>query len=792
MGTVVKNPKESIYETIQQYGDFNYVPVRFYLKPYIDFWLEKSEKDTGDYMFIQKTLQEHPQLLEPLDTLDGLEGYKEFLDVLFRPVFPREEWTKDLIAICAPFSNVPWLIASKPYVELHTANYVMDNMDSGPGQTPFDSRLLYTYKAVLSRFYNLDLKLEQPIVASCLDKESGLTRYYKLTGDTRFVEIENLGELPDITDMEINNLLDQTFDPDAWAKVLPIDQFLFKGISILRMVDVTSEEATNRLQYTLLHKGEGDEWEWLKSIERELRNVFRLPDLRLGIATIQGNGELNFNSARPLWNSLFLRQMEGDLSVFLKGSFYEEALAEGNMIIVEDLRELQEKDAAPVVRAMIEAGYFNMFLVPLKNEERITGLLEMLNPEPTALNGLSSFKVNQIKPIFANALKRHAEEFENRVEAVMLEEFTAIHPKIQWKFRDAAISIIENRQGDGTYESIVFHNLIPFYSSLDIRESSTKRNMTILHDLMDNLKAARRVLDAGHNLLSMAILEELDYQVSEVLQRMTGDNAAPDAQEIKEFVRTRVNPVIRSLKNQSPALDEVVTTYENQLDDESQVFVNHRLAYEQALALINRSMISYIQQQEDALLGNYPCYIDTYQTDGLEYNIYVGQEVAPELKFDPLIVDELRLLQLGWTLEIMGLVDTLQPRIHELLHCLESDSHGSGCLEIAPLILAYGDMLTLKFRMSEKRLDVDGSYNVRYEIIKKRIDKALIKGTGERLTQPGHIAIIYSREEDCQAYIQHLKYLTATKGLQSSWETFELASMPGAEGLRALRVKVGR
>ncbi|TAK35947.1 MAG: hypothetical protein EPO28_13950 [Saprospiraceae bacterium] len=40
--------------------------------------------------------------------------------------------------------------------------------------------------------------------------------------------------------------------------------------------------------------------------------------------------------------------------------------------------------------------------------------------------------------------------------------------------------------------------------------------------------------------------------------------------------------------------------------------------------------------------------------------------------------------------------------------------------------------------MDEKRLDVEGSYNVRYEIIKKRIDKALLKGTQERLTQsPG-------------------------------------------------------
>jgi hypothetical protein len=40
---------------------------------------------------------------------------------------------------------------------------------------------------------------------------------------------------------------------------------------------------------------------------------------------------------------------------------------------------------------------------------------------------------------------------------------------------------------------------------------------------------------------------------------------------------------------------------------------------------------------------------------------------------------------------------------------------------------------------------VDGAYDIRYEIVKKRIDKALIKGTNERATQPGKIVIVYSQ-----------------------------------------------
>lgn len=48
-------------------------------------------------------------------------------------------------------------------------------------------------------------------------------------------------------------------------------------------------------------------------------------------------------------------------------------------------------------------------------------------------------------------------------------------------------------------------------------------------------------------------------------------------------------------------------------------------------------------------------------------------------------------------------------------------------LRVASLILVHSNPMAIKFRMDEKQFDVDGAYNIRYEIIKKRIDKANIK-----------------------------------------------------------------
>ena len=112
-------------------------------------------------------------------------------------------------------------------------------------------------------------------------------------------------------------------------------------------------------------------------------------------------------------------------------------------------------------------------------------------------------------------------------------------------------------------------------------------------------------------------------------------------------------------------------------------------------------------------------------------------------------------------------------------------------LEVASLILAYNTSLSVHFRMDEKRFDVEGAYNARYEIIKKRVDKAHIKGTEERVTQPGKIAIIYSSREDALDYLNYVRFLES-KGylLPGSLEDLDLEDLQGITGLKALRVSI--
>ena len=79
---------------------------------------------------------------------------------------------------------------------------------------------------------------------------------------------------------------------------------------------------------------------------------------------------------------------------------------------------------------------------------------------------------------------------------------------------------------------------------------------------------------------------------------------------------------------------------------------------------------------------------------------------------------------------------------------------------------------------------------MRYEIVKKRIDKARIRGTHERLTQPGTIVIVYSQAQEAIEYQEYIEYLQAAGYLTQGIEHVELEDLEGAQGLRALRVTV--
>ncbi|MBK5269739.1 MAG: GAF domain-containing protein, partial [Bacteroidia bacterium] len=173
----------------------------------------------------------------------------------------------------------------------------------------------------------------------------------------------------------------------------------------------------------------------------------------------------------------------------------------------------------------------------------------------------------------------------------------------------------------------------------------------------------------------------------------------------------------------------------------------------------------------------YPHYFERYITDGLEFNIYMGQSINPKKRFDEIYLRNMKMWQL-----------TILAKAAKITHGLEQ--HLSHPLRTTQLILAHSQPLSITFRTEERKFDVDGAYNIRYEIVKKRIDKVRIKETNERLTQPGKIAIVYSQAKDAAEYTEYIEFLQNLNLLKPGIEKHDLEELQGVVGLKALRADI--
>lgn len=111
-------------------------------------------------------------------------------------------------------------------------------------------------------------------------------------------------------------------------------------------------------------------------------------------------------------------------------------------------------------------------------------------------------------------------------------------------------------------------------------------------------------------------------------------------------------------------------------------------------------------------------------------------------------------------------------------------------LGVTSLMLVFSSPIAIRFRMDEKHFDIDGAYNIRYEVIKKRIDKAYIKNTNERITQEGKITIVYSKNEDEAEYMRYITLLQSAGILADDVDHLDVEDLQGVAGLKALRIGV--
>ena len=420
-----------------------------------------------------------------------------------------------------------------------------------------------------------------------------------------------------------------------------------------------------------------------------------------------------------------------------------------------------------------------MIFCPLRNYNTLMGVLEIVSEEPGVATEEMVSKIDVALPLFELAINRTWSSLDARLDKIIKEQFTAIQPSVDWRFTEAAYNFLLRKEEDedAKMEPILFDNVYPLYGAIDIRNSSTERNKAIQKDMLEQLDMASAILKKAQKETDFPLLGEIKYKIKKYRHSVANIILSDDEIAINQFLKQEVVDLFEQLKTIAPSVEEDIAKYFTAVTSAVDMVYHHRKDFDESITTINKAIAKFIDKEQDSAQKMYPHYFERFVTDGVDFNIYIGQSIAPGIPFTDFYLRNLKIWQLSTLAKAAQLSKQLIKDI-------------SVPLQTTQLLLAHNYPISISFRPAERKFDVEGAYNIRYEIIKKRIDKVHIKDTNERLTQPDKIAIVYTLPKEGEEYLEYIEYLIEQGLLTGEVEQLELEELQGVAGLKAYRIGV--
>ena len=763
---MVYNGKEVEFPAIMQVSFFKLIEE-----------LEKQAqgKDEIQATYAKSLLKEvdaYPQLKDGIDEVNKLEKYAEPIDRLSRVLFPDALASNEIKFLTPPFYFEP-IRSSQRFKNIIEASgedfkFQMKDVDE-------DTFYLYCCYFILGQYFKFPVTGGgTPQFLEFKNKDQGFVRTYKMLINADMCEYIPTDKAVDISREDFEELINNFGDMELWKKKFPPNSWIMRGVLLVSLVDVTIDQSIGHITSNLLIKST----DTFEKIQMGIRRLLNNNEIEIGLLSLEA-GELMPLDHEGL-RSVSLNEGEALVCEQELCDFsFEQIVRKKEPMVITDVDHFDEHMGNGLSKKLVDAGHKSYIILPIAHEGEFLGFMELAAKGKFELHKGVLKVLDEVLPILAMAKKRFMTESQNQIEAVIQQECTTIHPSVKWRFEEEARKFVMERDNgeQPIFKDIVFDNLFPLYGQMDIKGSSERRNKAVSADLIKQLKAIEKVLKEALVQFSLPAYEELIYRTEAYIRDLKKELAAGSEHTILAFLKRDVYPVFDHLKKQGGVFDDLISKYETIIDPEMKTVYDERKKYDLSVNAINQRLASYLDNREVEAQAMFPHYFERYKTDGVEHNIYIGQSITREKTFDPIHLKNMRLWQLLVMCEMENEFKTIQKELH-------TD------IQMASLILVYNTPLSVQFRMDEKQFDVEGAYNARYEIIKKRVDKANIKGTDERITRPESIVIVYSQEQDAQEYRTYLDFLVAKGYLKEGYEDLALEDLQGVHGLRALRADV--
>lgn len=748
--------------------------------------LKKNIKDGNPgmqklYGRVVREFEAHPELLETITDTRILHPHTELIEELLSAVFPPTT-ANFMYGVAMPFKFMAVYVSPKFKTLLlkpGTNEIQVPGNKADVGANLNQQRLQFAYGLILNKYLGHNSPEQSKLIYPYTDEETGLNRFMELRLDGRFIEVKPVNEMPQMPKSLLDNQTNRLMTLEELMNIVSLDKFQFEGITVMRVNDVTEQAVITEIKNMLLESDAFSDANVYTELENHIQSLVGLKDLSVGITPFfKINGHYIYSDLHNN-NSLLFKHFQStsdkdEISDYSKILFRDN----DHPVLFETLDE-QVLSEVQSLQYYFKDGARSMIICPLRRPDGLIGMLEIVSKKENELKPIHINRIESAIPLFTLGLEKTLEQLNSKVDSVIKKKFTSVQPAVEWKFTEAALNYIVNKHSneDVKIERITFQDVYPLYAALDIRNSSTERAHAIQLDIIDQLEMANKVVKKAQAVMPFPLLQEIEFKIEKNIAAASDVLKSEEEMSIQEFMQGQVVSIFNHLHSTQPAVKNDVEQYFAALDPQLGMLYHHRKEYELSVSRINDTLARFVDKEQAAAQKVYPHFFERYVTDGLEFNIYIGQTISPRKKFDEIYLRNMKMWQL-----------TVLAKAARATHTLEKElSHP---LRTTQLILSYNQPLSITFRTEERKFDVDGAYNIRYEIVKKRIDKVRIRETNERLTQPGKIAIVYTQSKDAAEYREYIEFLQNKNLLKPGIEEHDLEELQGVIGLKALRVDI--
>jgi hypothetical protein len=723
--------------------------------------------------------ESYPELFEGIEDFENLEVYQDQIKILLDDLFPDVLTYNEIKVATVPFR-------SKMFRKTKRFESILNSVEDKdfeflPRNFNVEKDYILACIIILNTYYNYNIDFFRPEYYDVPDA-NGKIRNYRLFVNADFIELIPTKDALDITDEDVDELLNHHDDIDFWKDKFPPNSWIFKGFAILNLTDVTADNSISEIKTLLLNNNILSDSKIISTKMRDvLSTIFSLPKLEFGFALFD-DVEEKFQHVNSQYIESFILDSiseNGCREAFCEGA-YKSIVTRHNYFSIPDVESYAEKNPKnKFAKHLHQQSIKSAILAPVIKNEKLLAILELVSYSKNDLNSINATKLDDIVPYIAETVENYRQEKQNRIKAIIQSEYTSIHPSVEWKFQEEAEKFLEGfaNKEEANLDEITFKKVYPLFGQIDIAGSSTQRNSAIQNDLINQLNQVLNIINSAFEAQPIPVYEQMGYRITDSLSSLMEGITASTEQKTDNLLKYDILPILEHIENNVPDCKLMVNIYLKKIEAGAKAFHEQRDEFDETVSSINSCMANYIDLKQVEAQKIYPHYFDRYKTDGVEHNMYIGQSITREQKFSEVMLQNLRL----WQLTVMC---EMENKFYKL-----QDSNALK-LSSRSLILAFNNTLSIHYRMDEKHFDVDGSYNASYEIIKKRIDKAFIKHTEERITSKGKLAIIYSQKESEKEYLKYIHYLQRKKYLDEDVEVLDVEDLQGVSGLKALRVGI--